>query len=43
MTDEQIIAKANEAIAEEFEFDMEDMTPETRLVEDLELDTVPRT
>jgi acyl carrier protein len=40
MTEEEIIAKVNDALAEEFEFDPDDMTPEAKLVEDLELDSL---
>lgn len=40
MTDEQIIAAANEALAAEFELDLDRMTPETRFREDLELDSL---
>ena len=40
MTDAQIIAAANEALATEFELDPERMRPETRFREDLELDSL---
>lgn len=40
MTDEQIIAAANSALAEEFELDPDQMTPETRFREDLDLDSL---
>lgn len=40
MTDEQIIAAADEALAAEFELDLESMKPETRFREDLELDSL---
>ena len=40
MTDEQIIAAADEALATEFELDLDSMKPETRFREDLELDSL---
>ena len=40
MTDQEIIAKVNEALAEEFEFELDDMTPDAHLVNDLELDSL---
>ena len=40
MTDEQIIAMADEALAAEFELDLANMRPETRLREDLDLDSL---
>lgn len=40
MTDEQIIAAADEALAAEFELDVEDMRPEARFREDLDLDSL---
>jgi len=40
MTDEQIIAKADAALAEEFELDPEKMTPEARFREELDLDSL---
>ena len=40
MTDEQIIAAADAALAAEFELDLEKMQPEARLREDLDLDSL---
>lgn len=40
MTDEQIIAAADNALAEEFELDAEQMRPEARFKEDLDLDSL---
>jgi acyl carrier protein len=40
MTDEQIIAAADAALAEEFELDPAKMRPEARLREDLDLDSL---
>ena len=40
MTDEQIIAKADAALAEEFELNPEKMTPEARFREELDLDSL---
>jgi acyl carrier protein len=40
MTDEQIIAAADTALAEEFELDPALMRPETRFREDLDLDSL---
>lgn len=40
MTDEQIIAMADEALAAEFELDPEQMKPEARFREDLDLDSL---
>lgn len=40
MTDAQIIAKANAALAEEFELDPAQMRPEARFKEDLGLDSL---
>ena len=40
MTDAQIVAAADEALAAEFELDLDSMKPETRFREDLELDSL---
>ncbi len=40
MTKEEIVSITNEAICEEFEFDMEKMTPEAHLYTDLGLDSL---
>jgi acyl carrier protein len=40
MTDEQIIALADAALALEFELDPEQLKPETRFREDLDLDSL---
>ncbi|MDR2726566.1 MAG: phosphopantetheine-binding protein [Deltaproteobacteria bacterium] len=40
MTDEQIIAAANKALAEEFELDPDTMRPEMRFKEDFNLDSL---
>lgn len=40
MTEQEIIVKVNEALAEEFEFDLDDMTPEAHLIDDLDLDSL---
>lgn len=40
MTDQQIIEKINSSLAEEFEFDLGEMTPETTLFEDMGLDSL---
>jgi acyl carrier protein len=40
MTDEQIIAATDAALAAEFELDPADIRPETRLREDLDLDSL---
>lgn len=40
MTDQEIIAKANAAIAEEFEIDVERLVPTALLGEDLGLDSL---
>ena len=40
MTDEQIVAMADEALAAEFELDPEAMRPEARFREDLDLDSL---
>ena len=40
MTDQEIIELINESLAEEFELDLADMTPEANLYEDLELDSL---
>jgi len=40
MTDEQIIAAADAALAAEFELDPDKMRPEARLREDLDLDSL---
>lgn len=40
MNDQQIIEKINSSLAEEFEFDLGEMTPETTLFEDMGLDSL---
>lgn len=40
MTDQEIIEKINSSLAEEFEFDQNEMTPETTLFEDMGLDSL---
>ena len=40
MTDQEIIATINRALAEEFELEPEALTPEATLYEDLELDSL---
>lgn len=40
MTDQEIIEKINSSLAEEFEFALGDMTPETTLFEDMGLDSL---
>ena len=40
MTDQEIIEKINTSLAEEFEFALEDMKPETTLFEEMELDSL---
>lgn len=40
MTEKEIIAKINEVLAEEFEANVEDITPEASLMESLELDSL---
>ena len=40
MTDNEIIEKINSSLAEEFEFALEDMKPETTLFEEMELDSL---
>ena len=40
MSDDKIIAQINDALAEEFEFERADMTPESHLIDDLELDSL---
>jgi len=40
MTDQQIVEKINSSLAEEFEFDLGEMTPETSLFEDMGLDSL---
>lgn len=40
MTDQEIIEKINSSLAEEFEFDQTEMTPETTLFEDMGLDSL---
>ena len=40
MTEQEIIELSNESLAEEFELDLADMTPEANLYEDLELDSL---
>lgn len=40
MTKEEIIEITNKAISDEFEFDLEDMTPTAHLYEDLGLDSL---
>lgn len=40
MTEQEIIAVANAALAEEFELDLADMVPEARFNEDLNLDSL---
>ena len=40
MTDQQIVEKINSALAEEFEYDLAEMTPETTLFEDMGLDSL---
>lgn len=40
MTDQEIIERANKALAEEFELDLEQMQPETNFYEDLGLDSL---
>lgn len=40
MTDQEIIELINSSLAEEFELDLADMTPEANLYEDLELDSL---
>ena len=40
MTDQEIVEKANAALAEEFELDIEQMLPETLFREDLGLDSL---
>ena len=40
MTDQEIIEQINRSLAEEFEFDLGEMTPETTLFEDMGLDSL---
>ena len=40
MTETEVITLANEALAEEFELDIEKMTPEARFKDDLGLDSL---
>ena len=40
MTEQEIIAKINEVLADEFEADIADITPEVALMETLELDSL---
>ncbi len=40
MTEQEIIEKINTSLAEEFELEMEDMTPEASLYEELGLDSL---
>lgn len=40
MTDQEIIDRINSSLAEEFEFDLDKMTPETTLFEDMGLDSL---
>ncbi len=40
MTEQEIIAKINEVLAEEFETDIASITPEASLMETLELDSL---
>jgi acyl carrier protein len=40
MTDEQIIDLVNRTLAEEFELNLQDLTPSAHLVTDLELDSL---
>ena len=40
MTEQEIIAKINEVLADEFEADITDITPEAALMETLELDSL---
>lgn len=40
MTEQEIIAAANAALAEEFELDMSEMVPEARFDDDLNLDSL---
>lgn len=40
MTDQEIIDIVNTSLAEEFELELEDMQPDARLVDDLELDSL---
>lgn len=40
MTDQEIIEQINGSLAEEFEFDQNEMTPDTTLFEDMGLDSL---
>ena len=40
MSEQEIIDKINNALAEEFEFESDDMTPDAHLIDDLELDSL---
>jgi acyl carrier protein len=40
MTDQKIVELINSSLAEEFEFDLAEMTPETTLFEDMGLDSL---
>lgn len=40
MTDQEIIEQINSSLAEEFEFDLNEMTPDTTLFEDMGLDSL---
>lgn len=40
MTDQEIIEKINSSLAEEFELDLGEMTPETTIFEDMGLDSL---
>lgn len=40
MTDQEIIEKINSSLAEEFEYALTDMTPDTTLFEDMGLDSL---
>ena len=40
MTDQEIIKQINSSLAEEFEFTLGDMTPDTTLFEDMGLDSL---
>ena len=40
MTDQEIIDLINSSLAKEFELDLKDLTPETKLFDDLNLDSL---
>jgi acyl carrier protein len=40
MTDKEIIEQINSSLAEEFEFNLKEMTPDTTLFEDMGLDSL---